>query len=60
MLLNEFLKEHRKVTEQGNEIATLKATVANLQKAFHEEARLLREVSAEVRMSRTTSRLAEN
>ena len=24
MLLNEFLKEHRKVTEQGNEIAELK------------------------------------
>src|SRR5262245_237900 len=28
MLLNEFLKEHRKVTQQGNEIAELKATVA--------------------------------
>jgi hypothetical protein len=24
MLLNEFLKEHRKVTQQGNEIAELK------------------------------------
>jgi hypothetical protein len=30
MLLNEFLKEHRKVTEQGNQIAELKATVAEL------------------------------
>ena len=33
MLLNEFLKEHRKVTEQGNEIAELKATVAELKSA---------------------------
>ena len=36
MLLNEFLKEHRKVTEQGNEIAELKATVAELRSAVKE------------------------
>jgi trimeric autotransporter adhesin len=30
MLLNEFLKEHRTVTEQGEEIATLKRTAAEL------------------------------
>ena len=36
MLLNEFLKEHRKVTEQGNEIAELKATVADLKSAVKE------------------------
>jgi trimeric autotransporter adhesin len=30
MLLNEFLKEHRTVTEQGEEIAALKSTVAEL------------------------------
>jgi len=28
MLLNEFLKEHRKVEEQGAEIAELKAALA--------------------------------
>jgi uncharacterized coiled-coil protein SlyX len=32
MLLNEFLKEHRKVEEQQNTIADLKATLAQQQK----------------------------
>jgi len=36
MLLSEFLKEHRKVTEQGKEIAELKATVAELKSAVKE------------------------
>jgi hypothetical protein len=31
MLLNEFLKEHQKVEEQGNEISELKAAVRKLQ-----------------------------
>jgi uncharacterized coiled-coil protein SlyX len=34
MLLNEFLKEHRKVSEQESIIAELKATVAKQQDAF--------------------------
>jgi hypothetical protein len=34
MLLNEFLKEHRKVEEQTNTIAELKSTVAGQQKDF--------------------------
>jgi hypothetical protein len=34
MLLNEFLKEHRTVLEQGDSIAQLKATVAQQQKDF--------------------------
>jgi uncharacterized coiled-coil protein SlyX len=34
MLLNEFLKEHRKVEEQQSTIAELKATVAKQQDAF--------------------------
>ncbi len=34
MLLNEFLKEHRNVTEQQSTIAELKATVAKQQDAF--------------------------
>jgi uncharacterized coiled-coil protein SlyX len=34
MLLNEFLKEHQKVTEQQNTISELKATVAKQQDAF--------------------------
>jgi len=34
MLLNEFLKEHKKVAELENTIAELKATVAKQQDAF--------------------------
>ncbi len=34
MLLNEFLKEHKKVAEQESTIAELKATVAKQQDAF--------------------------
>ena len=34
MLLNEFLKEHRKVENQSNEIAELKASVAGLKSAL--------------------------
>jgi hypothetical protein len=34
MLLNEFLKEHRKVEEQQAIIAELKSTVAQQQKRF--------------------------
>jgi uncharacterized coiled-coil protein SlyX len=34
MLLNEFLKEHRKVEEQQATIAELKSTVAQQQKGF--------------------------
>ncbi len=35
MLLNEFLKEHRKVEEQQATIAELKSTVAQQQEEFH-------------------------
>ena len=38
MLLNEFLKEHKKVEEQQGTIAQLKSTVAQQQKCF--EAKL--------------------
>ena len=34
MLLNEFLKEHKKVEEQANSIAELKSTVAQQRKDF--------------------------
>jgi septal ring factor EnvC (AmiA/AmiB activator) len=38
MLLNEFLKEHRKVEEQATTIAQLKSTVAQQQKDFQATA----------------------
>src|SRR5262249_24003772 len=51
MLLNEFLKEHRKVTEQGNEIAELKATVAELRSAVEEQAAAMRKVNEQIKAS---------
>jgi hypothetical protein len=66
MLLNEFLKEHKKVEEQQATIAELKSTVAQQHKAF--QSRLaeqqkqiealtagLQKVSAQVEMSRPAS-----
>ena len=44
MLLNEFLKEHRKVE-------TLEATVANLVTTVKEQAAQVRKVSAQLEMS---------
>jgi uncharacterized coiled-coil protein SlyX len=60
MLLNEFLKEHRKVSEQDSEIAELKATVAELKSALKEQAAELRKVSTEIEASQVTPRLVEN
>jgi len=65
MLLNEFLKEHKKVAEQQAAIAELKSTVADQQKRFtQQEARIdavtadLRKVSAQIEMSRPAAKLA--
>ena len=63
MLLNEFLKEHRKVQEQEATIAQLKSTVAQQQKesqktAAHQQKEIqaltagLQKVTAQVEMSR--------
>ena len=65
MLLNEFLKEHRKVTEQQATIAELKSTVAEQQKRFaQQEARIdavtadLQKVSAQIEVNKPTPRMA--
>ena len=65
MLLNEFLKEHKKVAEQQATIAELKSTVAEQQKRFaQQEARIdavtadLQKVSAQIEMSRPAAKLA--
>ena len=57
MLLNEFLKEHRKVTEQGNEIAKLKATVAELKAAVKQQAAARRKVNEEIKDGQGNPRL---
>jgi hypothetical protein len=53
MLLNEFLKEHRKVEEQGAEIAELKAALAK-------QAAQIEKVSARVEANQAAQRWVEN
>ena len=49
MLLNEFLKEHRKVEEQSGEIAELKRTVNELKSALKEQAAEIGQVQNQMR-----------
>jgi septal ring factor EnvC (AmiA/AmiB activator) len=71
MLLNEFLKEHKKVEEQQATIAELKSSVAQQQKGF--QSRLaeqqkqiealtagLQKLSAQVEMSRPAPQVVDN
>ena len=71
MLLNEFLKEHRKVQEQETAITKLKSTVAQQQKdsqaaAARQQEQIetltagLQRVSAQVEMSRPASQMVLN
>jgi Chaperone of endosialidase len=64
MLLNEFLKEHKKVEEQQATIAELKSTVAQQRKDF--EAALtdlkgqIQRVSAQLELNKPAPQVAEN
>src|SRR6266508_2128543 len=71
MLLNEFLKEHRKVEEQQATIAELKSTVARQQTSFQSKfaeqekqiealASSLQRVSAKVEMNRSVAQMVDN
>jgi len=67
MLLNEFLKEHRKVEEQATKIETqdcrmqeLKSTVEQLQSALKEQAAQIQKVSAQVEMSKPVMQTIAN
>jgi hypothetical protein len=71
MLLNEFLKEHRKMQEQGVTIAELKSTVAQQQQDFQaiiakQQKQIqtlsagLEKVSSQVEMSSPAARIANN
>ena len=48
MLLNEFLKEHKKVEEQQASIADLKSTVALQQKEMQDLTAQLKEQAAQI------------
>ena len=54
MLLNEFLKDHRKVEEQSSEIAQLKAGLAQLKSALKAQTTRLDQVDAKVAVEDTT------
>jgi trimeric autotransporter adhesin len=67
MLLNEFLKEHRKVEEQSSQIARqdckvqkLEATVVQLQSALKEQAAQIRKVSDQLSATEPAARLVTN
>jgi len=67
MLLNEFLKEHRKVEEQATKIETqdcrmqeLKSTVEQLQSALKEQAAQIQKMSAQVEMSKPVMQTIAN
>ena len=60
MLLNEFLKEHRKGEQQDRKIEELEATVARLQSVLKEQAAQIQKVSAQVEMSRPASQMLLN
>ena len=53
MLLNEFLKEHKRVEAQGKEIAELKTALAS-------QAELLQKINARFGAAASTARLVEN
>jgi hypothetical protein len=67
MLLNEFLKEHRKVEEQEAAITQLRSTVAQQQKGMEvlaaslkEQASQIHKVSAQLELSKSAPQMAGN
>jgi hypothetical protein len=52
MLLNEFLKEHRKGEQQGRKIEEMEATVARLESALKQQSAQIQKVSAQLEASR--------
>jgi predicted ribosome quality control (RQC) complex YloA/Tae2 family protein len=60
MLLNEFLKEHRKGEQQDRKIEQLESTVAKLQSAFKEQASQIQKVSAQLEASRPAPQVVNN
>ena len=60
MLLNEFLKEHRNVTEQQSTIAELKTTVARQQKQIEALTATVQKVSDQVAVNKPAPQLVTN
>ena len=60
MLLNEFLKEHRKNEQQEKTIAELKSGVIALAAAVKEQAAQIQKVSAQVEASKPAPQVVNN
>jgi uncharacterized coiled-coil protein SlyX len=58
MLLNEFLKEHRKVQEQANTIAELKNEIADLTVTVKDQATQIQKVTSQLEV--ITPKIVEN
>jgi hypothetical protein len=58
MLLNEFLKEHKKVEEQQANIAELKSTVGVLTAQLKEQAAQIQKVSAQLEVGKPATKVA--
>jgi hypothetical protein len=65
MLLNEFLKEHKKVGEQAREIKEQKGTISELKKGMgvlmaqlKEQAAQIQRVSAQLEISKPATKVA--
>ena len=60
MLLNEFLKEHRKNEEQQTTITDLKSTVAQQQKQIEALSAVVQKVSAQLEASEPAPQVVNN
>jgi precorrin-4 methylase len=60
MLLNEFLKEHRKNEEQEKTIAELKSGMIALAATVKEQAAQIQKVNAQLEASKPALQVAEN
>jgi hypothetical protein len=60
MLLNEFLKEHRTVKEQGAMITELKKEIAGLTATVKEQAAQIQKVSAHLEVNKTAPQIVLN
>jgi len=60
MLLNEFLKEHRTVKEQGATIAQLKKEITSLIATVKGQAAQIQQVSAQVQASKAAPQVVVN
>jgi len=60
LLLNEFLKEHKKVEEQQANIAELRSTVGVLTAQLKEQAAQIQKVSAQLEASKPAPQIVSN